>query len=332
MKDREHPFRVVITGDSIAPEAMRLLSEKCQTDFTGPYPQPADLARRLSEIQADALILRTGKVPREVIKASPRLKVIAKHGIGVDPIDVKAASELKIPVLFTSFANYQSVAEHALALMLCLAKDIPRLDSRMHQGFWDKTAYRGVELFQKTLGLIGFGRIGRRVRELVVPLQMKIIVFDPFISDDEIPSGVTRVGQLDPLLKTADIVSLHCPLTELTRHMIGGKELGMMKKTAWLINTARGEVVEEGALVLALQEGKIAAAGIETFSKEPPSPEALNLLCNAGKVVLTPHVAASTEESFNRMGVEAARNVLTILEGKKPDKRSLANPEIYEEK
>jgi len=309
---------------------MRLLSEKCHTDFTGPYPKPAELARRLAQIQADALILRTGKIPREVIKASPQLKVIAKHGVGVDNIDVKAASELKIPVFVTSSANFQSVAEHTLGLMLCLAKDIPRLDSRMRQGFWDKTEYRGGELFQKTLGLIGFGRVGRRVRELVVPLQMKIIVFDPFISEDEIPSGVTRVGHLDPLLKTADIVSLHCPLTELTRHIIGEKELGMMKKTAWLINTARGEVVEEGALIHALQEGKIAAAGIDTFSKEPP--EALNLLCNAGKVVLTPHVAAATEESFNRMGVEAARNVLTILEGKKPDKRSLANPEIYEEK
>jgi D-3-phosphoglycerate dehydrogenase len=332
MKDRERSFRVVITGDTIAPEALRLLSEKCQTDFTGAYPKPDELARKLTENQADGLILRTGKISEEGIKASPRLKVIAKHGVGVDNVDVKAASKLKIPVLVTSSANFQSVAEHTLGLMLCLAKDFPRLDSRMHQGFWDKTAYRGVELFQKTLGLIGFGRVGRRVRELVVPLQMKIIVYDPFISDDEIPSGVTRVGQLDPLLKTADIVSLHCPLTELTRHMIGEKELGMMKKTSWLINTARGEVVEEGALIHALQEGKIAAAGLETFSKEPPPPEALSLLSKAGKVVLTPHVAASTEESIIRMGVEAARNVLTILEGKKPDKRSLVNPEIYEEK
>ncbi len=332
MKDRERSFSVVITGSTIAPEALRLLSEKCRTEFTGAYPKPEDLARRLAENQADALILRTGKITREGMKASPRLKIIAKHGVGVDNVDVKAASELKIPVLITSFANFQSVAEHTLGLMLCLAKDFPRIDSRMHQGFWDKTEYRGVELFQKTLGIIGFGRVGRRVRELVVPLQMKIIVYDPFISEDEIPSGVTRVGQLDALLKMADIVSLHCPLTELTRHMIGEKDLGMMKKTAWLINTARGAIVEEGALIHALQERKIAAAGLETFSKEPPPPETLSLLSKAGKVVLTPHTAASTEESINRMGVEAARNVLTILEGKNPDKRSLVNPEIYEGK
>ena len=134
------------------------------------------------------------------------------------------------------------------------------------------------------------------------------------------------MSQLDSLLKSADIISLHCPLTEQTKHMIGEKELGMMKKSAWLINTARGEIVDEEALIRALQQGKIAAAGIDTFSKEPP--EALELLCNAGKLVLTPHVAGATEESFDRMGVEAAQNVLTILEGRKPEKGALANPEI----
>jgi len=138
---------------------------------------------------------------------------------------------------------------------------------------------------------------------------------------------VTLVSQLDELLKAADIVSLHCPLTEQTRNLIGKRELGIMKKSAWLINTARGEVVDEEALIAALQEGKIAAAGIDTFRKEPP--DDLNLICNAGKVVVTPHVAAATEESFNRMGVEAARNVMTILEGKKPDRGSLANPEVF---
>ena len=184
-----------------------------------------------------------------------------------------------------------------------------------------------MELLHKTLGIVGFGRIGRRVRELVAPLQMRVVVFDPFLPESESLPGVTRVGELEVLLREADIVTLHCPLTEQTRNLMGEKEFGKMKKTAWLINTARGQVVEEGALVRALQEGIIAAAGLDTFAKEPPAD--LKLLAGAGKVVLTPHVAAATEESFHRMGLEAAQNVLTILEGKKPDPGVLANPEIY---
>ncbi|MBU1205454.1 MAG: hydroxyacid dehydrogenase [Proteobacteria bacterium] len=330
MNDDKPFFIVVITGDNLAPEAMKILSEKCRVVFTGPYPQPSILAQKLREEKAHALILRTGKVPAEVVKASPDLKVIAKHGAGFDNIDVQTATALRIPVMTTATANYESVAEHTLGLMFALAKDIPRLDSRMHQGFWDKTQYRGVELYRKTLGLIGFGRIGRRVHELVAPLQMKVVVFDPFLPESGLPPMVTLVSQLDELLKAADIVSLHCPLTEQTRNLIGKRELGIMKKSVWLINTARGEVVDEEALIAALQEGKIAGAGIDTFRKEPP--EDLRRLSEAGKVVLTPHIAAATEEAFARMGIEAAQNVMTILEGRRPDKKSLANPEILESK
>ncbi|MDH4267028.1 MAG: hydroxyacid dehydrogenase [Deltaproteobacteria bacterium] len=328
MNDDKPFFRVVITGDNLAPEAMKILSEKCRVVFTGPYPQPSILAQKLREEKAHALILRTGKVPAEVVKASPDLKVIAKHGAGFDNIDVQSATALKIPVLTASTANFESVAEHTLGLMFSLAKDIPWLDSRMRQGFWDKTQYRGGELYRKTLGLIGFGRIGRRVHELVAPLQMKAVVFDPFLPESGLPPMVTLVSQLDELLQAADIVSLHCPLTEQTRNLIGKRELGIMKKSAWLINTARGEVVDEEALIDALQEGKIAGAGIDTFRKEPP--EDFRRLSEAGKVVLTPHIAAATEEAFVRMGIEAAQNTLTILEGRKPDKKYVANPEIFE--
>jgi len=330
MGDTERSYRVVVTGDKLAPEAMKILTEKCRVVFTGPYPQPSVLAQRLSEEKAHALILRTGKAPAEVVKASPDLKVISKHGVGFDNIDVAAATALKIPVMTAATANYESVAEHTIGLMFSLAKDIPWLDNRIRQGFWDKTQFRGVELLRKTLGLVGFGRIGRRVQELVAPLQMKVLVFDPFLPKSSLPPLVTPVSQLDDLLKAADIVSLHCPLTEQTRNLIGKRELGIMKKSAWLINTARGEVVNEEALIAALQEGEIAAAGIDTFRKEPP--EDLRRLCEAGKLVLTPHVAAATEEAFTRMGVEAAQNIMTILEGRKPDVNYMVNPEILEEK
>lgn len=327
MQQKQDPFSVVVTSDRLSPEAIELLSEKCRIDFIGSYSKPSDIARVVSENRADGLIVRTGKISREVIQASPRLRVIAKHGIGVDNVDVSAATELKIPVLISASANYRSVAEHALALMLSLAKDIPTLDARVRGGHWDKTTYQGVELFRKGLGLVGFGRIGRRLAELVAPFGMDVIVFDPFMTG-EVPPGITRVQEIGGLLKAVDIVSLHLPLTAQTRHLIGGRELAMMKKTAWLINTARGEIVDEKALIDALREGTIAAAGLDTFAQEPP--ENLERLCEAGKMVLTPHVGAATEESIVRMAVEAAQNVLTVLEGRKPERSVMVNPEMYD--
>ena len=330
MKSEKPLYSVVVTGDSLAPEAMKLLEGACRVVFAGPYPDPSKLAQLLHQEKAQGLILRTGKATAEVIQASPDLKIVAKHGVGYDAIDVAAATALRIPVLISASANFESVAEHALGLMLALAKDIARMDTRMHQGFWDKTQYRGVELFRKTLGLIGFGRIGRRVSQLVAPLQMKILISDPYIPQESIPAGIQRVSPLENLLKEADIVSLHCPLTQETRNLIGDKELRTMKKSAFLINTARGGIVNEEALIAALREGKIAGAGLDTFSKEPP--DDLRRLCEAGKLVLTPHIAASTDAAFARMGVEAAQNTLTVLEGKPPDKNSMANPEILETK
>jgi D-3-phosphoglycerate dehydrogenase len=321
-------FNVVITGPLIAKEAMELLGQTCRVENTEAYLQPSQLAQKLRDEKIDGLLVRMGKITGEVIKASSNLKVIAKHGTGVDNIDVDAATKLKIPVLITPFANYESVAEHVLGLALALAKDIPRLDARTREGYWDKANYRGIELYKKTLGLIGFGRIGRRVRELVAPLQMKILVYDPILKSNEIPPDVIRVEKLEKLLKSADIVSLHCPLTEKTRHLIGKNELKTMKERAWLINTARGEVVNQLALIAALKEGEIAAAGIDTFSKEPP--QDINALRNAGKTVLTPHIAGITQESFERLGIEAAKNILTILQGEKPDRECVVNPEVFE--
>jgi D-3-phosphoglycerate dehydrogenase len=319
---------VIITGPPIAKEGVKLLSRKCRIEYTKPYLEPSKLALELQEKKADGFLVRTGKITREVIEASANLKVIAKHGTGVDNIEIGAATELGIPVLIAALANYESVAEHVLGLMFALAKDIPKLDTRIREGYWDKPIYRGMELYKKTLGLIGFGRIGRRVRELVAPLQMKVLVYDPILEFSEIPGDVIRVQKLEKLLKSSDIISLHCPLSEETKNLIGKNELKTMKNTAWLINTARGEVVDEEALIRSLEEGEIAAAGIDTFKKEPP--EDINRLCNAGKIILSPHIAGITEESFERMGIEAAKNILTILEGKQPDRECVVNPEVFE--
>ena len=328
MKPMNSQFNVVITGP-IAEEGMKLLAHICSIDCTKPYLASSVLAQKLRDERADGLIVRMGKITEEVIRGSPNMKVITKHGIGVDNIDVGAATELKIPVLNTPFANYESVAEHVLGLMLALARDIPGLDSRVRQGHWDKAHYRGVELYHKTLGLIGFGRIGRRIRELVAPLHMKVLVYDPYLQSNQIPPEVKRAEKLEELLTCADIVSLHCPLTQETKNLIDKNELKMMKKTAWLINTARGEVVNEEALIDALKKGEIAAAGIDTFSKEPP--DDIKALWSAGKTVLSPHIAGTTEESFRRMGIESAKNILTILQGKRPDRECVVNPEVFED-
>lgn len=326
MNEKNKQFCVVVTGDSIADEAMGILSDECRVVFTGPYPSPETLAHAMSKEQGDALLLRTGKVTAEVIKASPRLKVIAKHGVGHDNIDTRTATDLRIAVTVSATANYQSVAEHTLGLMLSVAKQIPWLDARMRQGIWDKTTFRGAELFRKNLGLIGFGRIGRRVHELAIPFEMNVLVYEPLLHDNLFPSTATRVARLEDLLRTADIVSLHCPLIAQTRNLIDSRELKMMKSTAWLINTARGGIVNEEALIAALRDGDIAAAGLDTFQVEPP--EDIRRLVEAGRVVVTPHTGAATQEAFVRMGIEAAKNILTVLKKGNLDRDYLVNPEI----
>lgn len=322
----QNPFNVVVTGDSLVKEALDLLTPKCRLVFTGTYPDPSLLAKKVDEENADAIILRTGKITAEVIKASDKLKVITKHGAGYDNIDVAAATALKIPVMVAATANYESVAELVFGLMFSLARDIPWLDSRMRLGHWDKMQVCGLELFGKTLGLIGFGRIGRRVVDLVRPLQMRVRIYDPWLGDHELPPEIVRDHQLHSLLKEVDILSLHCPLTDQTRNMLGKSEFEAMKKSAWVINTARGEVVDQDALIDALQDGQIAGAALDTFRKEPP--DDLKRLCGAGKLVLTPHVGAATHEAQRRMGIEAANNVLSVLEGRVIDRNYVVNKQV----
>ena len=327
-KNPESRPHVIVTGPEVAKEAEALLSKTCTVGFTEPYMDPSRLAEKVKIEKADALLVRMCRITREVIEASPGLRVIAKHGTGVDNIDVRSASRLKIPVLKAANSNFQSVAEHALGLMLALAKDINTMDARVRRGHWDKAGYRGVELFGKTLGIVGFGRIGRRLSEVVAPLKMKVLAYDPYVGSEKMPPEVTKTDTLDELLASADIVTVHCPFSEETRHMIGERELGAMKSTAWLINTARGGIVDERALTRALEAGAIAAAGVDVFEKEPI--ETIETLAAAGKTVLTPHIAGVTAESYIRMGVGAAENILTVLEGRGMDLDCLMNPEILE--
>lgn len=311
-------YSVVVTG-KIADEAMKILEPVCEVVCTKPYCPEDDFAALMAEVKADALIVRgvAGKVSKKIMEASGRLRVIAKHGVGTDNIDVAAATSLGIPVLNTPEANFEAVAEHVLGMVLNLAKDLAKQDARVRGGFWDKLDYRGMELNEKTLGLVGFGRIGRRLRELVAPLNMKVLVYDPFLPVGARTGDVIWVDTLNDLLEASDIVSLHCPLTDQTRGMIGAKQFEKMRRSAFLINTARGPIINEEDLVVALKEGKIAGVGMDTFAKEPP--EHVAEIAEAGKALFTPHLGAATEEAFIRMGVGAAQGVLHVLEGQAPD-------------
>jgi D-3-phosphoglycerate dehydrogenase len=285
---------------------------------------PAGLADHVRDHRADGIIVRKGTVDRAVLTASERLRAVCKHGVGVDNIDVRAAAELGIVVMNTPAANFESVAEHTVALMFALARRLPCQDARVRDGRWDKRDYRGEELADKTLGLVGFGRVGRRVAELVAPLRMNILVYDPWADRKAPPGEITFVDALDELLPRADIVSLHCPLTADTRGMIGSDQLRRMREESWLINTARGAIVDEAALIEALHEGRIAGAALDTFEAEPPDPD--NPLFSMDNVILTNHIAGISRRSFTNMGVQAVENLLTALDGKTPDPSVVVSP------
>jgi D-3-phosphoglycerate dehydrogenase len=251
-------------------------------------------------------------VDRDMMAASRKLKIVAKHGVGTNDIDVAAANELDIPVIMATGGNAHSVAEHALGLILALAKDFLRQDGHIRNGLWDKKLYAGRELRGQKLGLVGFGLIGQILARMATPIGMQVSAYDPFASDDAFTGGISRAASLDALLADSDVVSLHCPLTEGTRGLIGARKVGLMKPTAFLINTARGEVVDEPALIAALETGRIAGAGLDSFAEEPPVASPLWQLPN---VILTPHVAGVTEDARRAVSIMTATNVLAFLRG-----------------
>lgn len=326
MKTSVKRFNVVITGPPIARQGMEKLAEFCDVECAKPYMAPDKLINLLSKFKPDALLVRMGKINKDVLGAVPTLKVIAKHGTGVDNIDLETATRLKIPVLITPNANFESVAEHAMGLMLALAKDIPRLDARMRKGYWDKSEHLGAELKNKTLGLVGFGRTGQRLRELVAPFEMKIVVHDPITQREQLAPDIEFAEDVTDLLRSSDIVSLHCPLSDNTRHLINRDNLRQLKKGAWIINTARGGIIDEEALVDGINSGRVGGAALDTFESEPPDMEKSTLF-DSDRIILTPHVAGVTEESFARMGTRAVENIITILKGQPPDPECLINPD-----
>jgi D-3-phosphoglycerate dehydrogenase / 2-oxoglutarate reductase len=270
-------------------------------------------AQLLAEIRTyDGLLVRSNTlVKADVIKAAEHLRVIGRAGTGVDNIDLEAATKKGIVVMNTPGGNSISVAEHTIALLLALARYLPQASSSAKQGKWEKKQFTGFELKDKTLGVLGLGRIGIEVVRRAKAFQMNLIVYDPFAADRLAKDLNVKMVSLDELLAGSDIITLHVPLVEATRNLINSQSIAKMKDGVYLINTARGELVQEDDLAAALNSGKVAAAALDVFSVEPPVPE--HPLLKHPRVIATPHIAASTLEAQETVGVEIAEQVRSFL-------------------
>ena len=298
---------IVVTGADIAPQAAALL-DRFELVYAGKTPDEDSLVELCRQKQPVALLVRYGKVPARVMDASRNLKVIAKHGAGIDTIDSEAAARRGIAVKAATGANADAVAEHTWALILACAKGITYLNGRMHAGHWDKATYKSLELRGKTLGIVGLGAIGQRVAHIAAAFGMRILAFDPFAS--KAPAGV-ELASLERVLAESEVVSLNCPLTAENRDMINRATLARMKDGAILVNTGRGGLVDEEALLHAVRAGKLRGAGLDAFQEEPM--KAPHFFHGEENIVLTPHTGGVTSDAYVSMGVAAARNILAVL-------------------
>jgi D-3-phosphoglycerate dehydrogenase len=301
----------ILVASRIHEKAIQLLKENGFEVTIVEEPNEDELARIIKGF--DGLIVRSKPlVTKKVIESADRLKVIARAGVGLDNIDVKAAEQRGIALINAPESSTQSVAELAIGLMLAVARKIAFSDRRMREGYWAKKEAMGVELSGKTLGVIGAGRIGSAVARIAkYGFNMHILYYDVACRDDLNKELGAECVSIEELLKRSDIVTIHVPLLPETRHMINEEKLRLMKKTAILINTSRGAVVDTAALVKALSEGWIAGAGLDVFEEEPlPKDHPLTKLDN---VVLTPHIGASTKEAQEKAGVEVARKIVEFF-------------------
>jgi len=263
----------------------------------------------------DALIVRSQtKVTAEIMERGPSLKVVGRAGIGLDNVDVEAATRRGVLVVNAPQSNIVSAAEHTMALLLAQARNVPQAHGALKAGRWERSRFQGVELLEKTLGLIGLGRVGTMVARRALAFGMRVVAFDPYVSRERAREvGVELVPNLEAVLVQADFVSIHLPRSKETEGMIGERELALMKDGARLVNTSRGGIVDERALVSAIRDGRIAGAALDVFAQEPPP--ASNPLLVFDQVVVTPHLGASTVEAQDKAGVSIAEMVRLALRG-----------------
>ena len=313
-------MRVLIT-DGLEAEAIASLRKVHQVDVA--ELDGKQLLEQISLYQALIVRGRT-KVTKDVLAKAASLKVVGRAGVGVDNIDVAEATSRKVIVVNAPTASTVSVAELAVGHMISWCRFLPQADKSVKEGKWEKKQFEGHEIFGKTLGLIGSGRIGAEVARRAQAFGMKVIAFDPYLPPDVAQKINVALVPKETVLRESDFISIHAALTPETRGMIGAKDLVLMKETAVLVNCARGEIVQEAALADALTNGVIAGAALDVFEKEPP---AGSPLLAAPHVVFTPHLGASTHEAQGRAGAIIADQVMKVLDGKRPD--FLVNPQVY---
>jgi D-3-phosphoglycerate dehydrogenase / 2-oxoglutarate reductase len=299
-------FRVLVR-EPIAEAGIELLRGRFEVDVDG----EGDLPERIGGY--DALIIRSAtKVTADLLARATRLKVIGRAGVGIDNVDVEAATRRGIVVANAPESTVVSAAEHTIGLLVALARNIPQAHAALQQGRWERAPYGGVELADKTLGVLGFGRIGQQVARRALGLGMRVVAFDPFVAPERFRElGVDRAESQDAVLATAEFLTLHLPLSADTRGAIGRDAIARMRDGVRLVNAARGELVDEEALVEALRSGKVAGAALDVFSAEPYTGPLIGL----DNVVVTPHLAASTGEAQDRAGLIVAEQVAAALEG-----------------
>jgi D-3-phosphoglycerate dehydrogenase len=298
---------ILVTGADLAPEALRLL-DGYEVVYAGKAPTEADLVALCRTHDPAAIIVRYGKVGSAVIDAAPSLKVISKHGSGTDTIDKAAAKARGIEVVAAAGANAAAVAEQALALLLACAKSVVQLNARMHGGHWDKATHKSLELGGRTIGLIGLGAIGLRFARMADAMGMKVIGFDPFAKN--LPDYIRGVG-LSQIWRESDVISLHCPLTEENRGLLNADTLAQCKAGVIVVNTARGGLIDEAALLTSIRSGHVSMAGLDSFAVEPMAPG--HPFQGEKNLLLSPHIGGVTSDAYVNMGVAAAKNLLAVL-------------------
>ncbi|WP_019951908.1 hydroxyacid dehydrogenase [Kushneria aurantia] len=310
------PNTILVTGPHLASEA-RSIAEKagyCIVHMPA-YPSEQTLVNYIERHDPVGVVSRMGNFGAGAIKAARSLKVISKHGAGVDNIDVVAATANNIQVIRAAGGNAVSVAEHTLAMIMARVKQLAPLDKGMRQGRWEKAGFVGRELAGMRLGLIGAGAIAGVVVRLAHGLGFKIAVYDPYASAQAIEAlGVERIDELETLLECSDVVSLHCPLTDASRHLLNAETLRLMPSGSYVVNTSRGGLIDEQALLEALDSGHIAGAGLDTFEQEPPAE--VSPLMRSDRVILSPHVAGVTAEAGTRVGILAVEGIVDLLAGR----------------
>jgi D-3-phosphoglycerate dehydrogenase len=299
----------ILVSDPMAEEGIKILKKEKEFGVdVKPKLPPEELKKIIKNY--DAILIRSGtKLTKDIIEAS-RLKIIGRAGVGLDNIDLDAATKMGIIVVNAPAGNTISTAEHAMSLIMALSRNIPQANKDLKEGNWNRKKYTGVELYGKTLGIVGLGRIGREVAARASSFNMNIVAYDPYLSEEVAKKLEVELVDMEELLKTSDYITVHTPITDNTEHMLGEKEFNLMKRGVRVINAARGGIVDEAALLKAIESEKVAGAALDVFEKEPPKENPLLKLDN---VIATPHLGASTEEAQVNVAIDIAETLRDAL-------------------